>query len=133
MGKEALNFAASIAEIREEKERQRARDAVKQVRTRLEDIWLEYSEELVYLEKDIGAWGTANGIQPEQALQVLAQVNQLDSLLGQYRPIRDQAQSRSVESSPGRPARPGAGVGNYRHRSRPGAELCSLRWCCPPG
>ena len=96
---EALNFAASIAEIREEKERQRARDAVKQVRTRLEDIWLEYSEELVYLEKDIGAWGTANGIQPEQALQVLAQVNQLDSLLGQYRPIRDQAQSRSVESS----------------------------------
>ena len=96
---EAMEFAAAIAEIREEKEKQRARDAVNQLRSRLEDIWIEYSDELIYLEKDIGIWGAANKIQPEEALQTLEQVNNLESLLEQYRPIRDQAQSRSVESS----------------------------------
>lgn len=95
----ALEFAAAISEIREEKEKQRARDAVNQLRTRVEDIWIEYSDELIYLEKNIGLWGSAQKIQPEEALNTLEQVNNLESLLEQYRPIRDQAQSRSVESS----------------------------------
>ena len=96
---EALEFAAAIADIVLEKEKQRARDAVNQLKTKVEDIWLEFSDELVYLEKNIGLWGAARNIQPEEALETLARVNNLDSLLSQYRPIRDQAQSRSVESS----------------------------------
>ncbi len=95
----ALEFAAAIGDIVLEKEKQRARDAVNQLKTKVEDIWLEFSDELVYLEKDIGQWGAARNIQPEEALETLARVNNLDSLLSQYRPIRDQAQSRSVESS----------------------------------
>lgn len=96
---QALEFAAAIGEIVIEKEKQRARDALKQLKTKVEDIWLEFSDELVYLEKNIGLWGAARNIQPEEALETLARVNNLDSLLSQYRPIRDQAQSRSVESS----------------------------------
>ena len=96
---EALEFAAAIGDIVLEKEKQRARDAVNQLKTKVEDIWLEFSDELVYLEKNIGLWGAARNIQPEEALETLARVNNLDSLLSQYRPIRDQAQSRSVESS----------------------------------
>jgi hypothetical protein len=95
----ALEFAAAIGEIVIEKEKQRARDALKQLKTKVEDIWLEFSDELVYLEKNIGLWGAARNIQPEEAVETLARVNNLDSLLSQYRPIRDQAQSRSVESS----------------------------------
>ena len=95
----ALEFAASIGGIVEEKEQQRARLAVRQLKTKVEDIWLEYSEELIYLEKNIGLWASSRRIQPEEALQTLAQVINLEDLLGQYRPIRDQAQSRSVESS----------------------------------
>lgn len=96
---QALEFAASIAEIVSEKEKQRARDAVKQLKTKVEEIWLDFSDELVYLEKNIGHWGAARNIQPGEALETLARVNNLESLLSQYRPIRDQAQSRSVESS----------------------------------
>ena len=96
---EALEFAAAIGDIVVEKEKQRAREAVNQLKARIQDIWLEYSEELVYLEKSISEWSAARNIQPEVALETLAQVNYLDSLLEQYRPIRDQAQSRSVESS----------------------------------
>ena len=96
---QALEFAAAIGDIVDEKEKQRARDAVNQLKTKVEEIWLDYSEELVYLEKDMGRWGAARNIQPEEALHTLARVNNLESLLGQYRPIRDQAQSRSVESS----------------------------------
>jgi len=96
---EALEFAAAIGEIVVEKEKQRAREAVNQLKARIQDIWLEYSEELVYLERSISEWSAARNIQPEVALETLAQVNYLDSLLEQYRPIRDQAQSRSVESS----------------------------------
>lgn len=95
----ALEFAAAISEIVLEKEKQRARDAVNQLKAKVEDIWLEFSDELVYLEKNIGQWGAARNIQPEEALETLARVNNLDSLLSQYSPIRDQAQSRSVESS----------------------------------
>ena len=95
----ALEFAESIGAIVEEKEQQRARLAVRQLKTKVEDIWLEYSDELIYLEKNIGLWGSSNRIQPEEALQTLAQVTNLEDLLSQYRPIRDQAQSRSVESS----------------------------------
>ena len=95
----ALEFAAAIGDIVLEKEKQRARDAVNQLKTKVEDIWFEFSDELVYLEKNIGQWGSARNIQPEEALETLARVNNLDSLLSQYRPIRDQAQSRSVESS----------------------------------
>ncbi len=95
----ALEFAAAIGEIVLEKEKQRARDAVNQLKAKVEDIWLEFSDELVYLEKNIGQWGAARNIQPEEALETLARVNNLDSLLSQYSPIRDQAQSRSVESS----------------------------------
>ena len=96
---EALEFAAAIGDIVVEKEKQRAREAVNQLKARIQDIWLEYSEELVYLERSISEWSAARNIQPEVALETLAQVNYLDSLLEQYRPIRDQAQSRSVESS----------------------------------
>ena len=96
---QALEFAAAIAEIVSEKEKQRARDAVKQLKTKVEEIWLDFSDELVYLEKNIGHWGAARNIQPGEALETLARVNNLESLLSQYRPIRDQAQSRSVESS----------------------------------
>lgn len=96
---QALEFAAAIGDIVLEKEKQRARDAVNQLKTKVEDIWLEFSDELVYLEKNIAQWGSARNIQPEEALETLAKVNNLDSLLSQYRPIRDQAQSRSVESS----------------------------------
>ena len=96
---EALEFASAIGEIVVEKEKQRAREAVNQLKARIQDIWLEYSEELVYLERSISEWSAARNIQPEVALDTLAQVNYLDSLLEQYRPIRDQAQSRSVESS----------------------------------
>ena len=96
---QALEFAAAIGDIVLEKEKQRARDAVNQLKTKVEDIWFEFSDELVYLEKNIGQWGSARNIQPEEALETLARVNNLDSLLSQYRPIRDQAQSRSVESS----------------------------------
>ncbi len=96
---QALEFAASIGDIVIEKEKQRARNAVNHLKNKLEDIWLEYSDELVYLEKNIGLWSAARNIQPEQALETLARVNNLESLLSQYRPIRDQAQSRSVESS----------------------------------
>ena len=95
----AEEFAAAIAEIREEKEKQRARDAVNKLKTKMEDIWLEYSDELIYLERNIGLWASTNRIQPEVALETLAQVMNLELLLSQYRPIRDQAQSRSVESS----------------------------------
>ena len=95
----ALEFAESIEGIVEEKEKQRARDAVNQLKTKAEDIWLEYSDELIYLEKNISLWASARSIQPEEALQTLAQVTNLEELLSQYRPIRDQAQSRSVESS----------------------------------
>ena len=95
----AQEFAAAIAEIREEKEKQRARDAVNKLKTKTEDIWLEYSDELIYLERNIGLWASTNRIQPEVALETLAQVMNLELLLSQYRPIRDQAQSRSVESS----------------------------------
>ena len=95
----ALEFAATVSEIRDEKEKQRARDAVNQLKRKLEDIWLEYSDELIYLEKNIGLWASARSIQPEVAIETLAQVVNLESLLSQYRPIRDQAQSRSVESS----------------------------------
>lgn len=95
----ALQFADAISEIVEEKERQRAKNAVNQLKTKLEDIWLEYSDELIYLEKNIGLWGSRSKIQPEVALQTLAEVTNLESLLSQYRPIRDQAQSRSVEST----------------------------------
>ena len=95
----ALQFADAILEIVEEKERQRAKNAVNHLKTKLEDIWLEYSDELIYLEKNIGLWGSRSKIQPEAALQTLAEVNNLESLLSQYRPIRDQAQSRSVEST----------------------------------
>lgn len=95
----ALEFADAIMEIVEEKERQRAKNAVNHLKTKLEDIWLEYSDELIYLEKNIGLWGSRSTIQPEVALQTLAEVNNLESLLSQYRPIRDQAQSRSVEST----------------------------------
>lgn len=95
----ALEFAAAVSEIRDEKEKQRARDAVNQLKRKLEDIWLEYSDELIYLEKNIGLWASARTIQPEVAIETLAQVVNLESLLSQYRPIRDQAQSRSVESS----------------------------------
>ena len=95
----ALQFADAISEIVEEKERQRAKNAVNHLKTKLEDIWLEYSDELIYLEKNIGLWGSRSKIQPEVALQTLAEVNNLESLLSQYRPIRDQAQSRSVEST----------------------------------
>ncbi|MYC30282.1 MAG: hypothetical protein F4X65_09355 [Chloroflexi bacterium] len=95
----ALLFADAISEIVDEKERQRARNAVNQLKTKLEDIWLEYSDELIYLEKNIGLWGSRSKIQPEVALQTLAEVNNLESLLSQYRPIRDQAQSRSVETT----------------------------------
>ena len=95
----ALEFADSIVDIVVEKEKQRARNAVNQLKTRLEDIWLEYSDELIYLEKDLGLWGSGSRIQPEAALQTLADVLNLETLLSQYRPIRDQAQSRSVESS----------------------------------
>ena len=96
---DALEFAAAIGDIVLEKEKQRARDAVNQLKTKVEDIWIEFSEELVYLEKNIGSWGSARNIQPEEALETLARVDNLESLLSQYRPIRDQAQSRSVESS----------------------------------
>ncbi|MDE2778086.1 MAG: hypothetical protein OXI91_00205 [Chloroflexota bacterium] len=96
---EALEFAAAIGDIVVEKEKQRAREAVNQLKARIQDIWLEYSEELVYLERSISEWSAARNIQPEVAVETLAQVNYLDSLLEQYRPIRDQAQSRSVESS----------------------------------
>ena len=95
----AQEFATAIAEIREEKEKQRARDAVNKLKTKMEDIWLEYSDELIYLERNIGLWASTNRIQPEVALETLARVVNLESLLSQYRPIRDQAQSRSVESS----------------------------------
>ena len=95
----ALEFAESIWGIVEEKERQRAKLAVSQLKTKVEDIWLEYSDELIYLEKNISLWGSGRRIQPEEALQTLAQVTYLEELLSQYRPIRDQAQSRSVESS----------------------------------
>ena len=95
----ALEFASAIDDIVQEKEKQRARDAVNQLKTKVEDIWIEFSDELVYLEKNIGLWGAARNIQPEEALDTLARVNNLESLLSQYRPIRDQAQSRSVESS----------------------------------
>ena len=95
----ALQFADAIWEIVEEKERQRAKNAVNHLKTKLEDIWLEYSDELIYLEKNIGLWGSRSKIQPEVALQTLAEVTNLESLLSQYRPIRDQAQSRSVEST----------------------------------
>ena len=96
---QALEFAAAIGDIVIEKEQQRARDAVNQLRTKVEDIWIEYSDELVYLEKNIGQWGATRNIRPEVALDTLARVINLESLLDQYRPIRDQAQSRSVESS----------------------------------
>ena len=96
---QALEFAAAIGDIVVEKEKQRARDAVNHLKTKLEDIWLEFSDELVYLEKNIGLWSATRNIQPEQALETLARVNNLESLLSQYSPIRDQAQSRSVESS----------------------------------
>ena len=96
---DALEFAAAIGEIVVEKEKQRAREAVNQLKARIQDIWLEYSEELIYLEKSISEWSAARNIQPEVAIETLAQVNYLDTLLEQYRPIRDQAQSRSVESS----------------------------------
>ena len=96
---QALEFAAAIGDIVVEKEKQRAREAVNQLKARIQDIWLEYSEELIYLERSISEWSAARNIQPEVALETLAQVNYLDSLLEQYRPIRDQAQSRSVESS----------------------------------
>lgn len=95
----ALEFAESIYDIVVEKETQRAKNAVNQLKTRLEDIWMEYADELIYLEKDLGMWGSGSRIQPEVALQTLADVLSLESLLSQYRPIRDQAQSRSVESS----------------------------------
>ena len=95
----ALEFAESIGSIVEEKENQRAKLAVSQLKTKVEDIWLEYSDELIYLEKNISLWGAARRIQPEEAFQTLAQVINLEELLSQYRPIRDQAQSRSVESS----------------------------------
>ena len=95
----ALEFAAAIGDIVAEKEKQRARDAVNQLKTKVEDIWIEFSEELVYLEKSMARWSSARNIQPEEALETLARVENLESLLSQYRPIRDQAQSRSVESS----------------------------------
>lgn len=95
----ALQFAAAVSEIRDEKEKQRARDAVKQLKTKLDDVWLEYSDELIYLEKNIEMWGSAANIEPAAAIQTLDRINNLESLLSQYRPIRDQAQSRSVESS----------------------------------
>ncbi len=96
---DALAFADSIRDLVEEKEKQRAREAVTRLRTKTEDIWMEYSEELIYLECDVERWHSARHIQPEEALKTLAQVTNLESLLSQYRPIRDQAQSRSVEFS----------------------------------
>jgi hypothetical protein len=96
---EALEFAAAIGNIVLEKEKQRAREAVNQLKTKAEDIWIEFSDELEYLEKDISLWSSTGNIQPEEALETLDRVNNLESLLIQYRPIRDQAQSRSVESS----------------------------------
>ena len=95
----ALEFAGSIGGIVEEKKKQRAKLAVNQLKSKSEDIWLEYSDELIYLEKNIAFWTSARNIQPEVALQTLARVTNLEDLLSQYRPIRDQAQSRSVESS----------------------------------
>ena len=96
---QALEFAAAIGDIVLEKDKMRARDAVNQLKTRAEDIWLEYSDELVYLEKNIESWAAARHIQPEEAVDTLTRVNNLELMLSQYRPIRDQAQSRSVESS----------------------------------
>ena len=95
----ALEFATAITEIREEKEKQRARDAVNLLKRKLEDVWLEYSDELLYLEKNIGPWVSARRVQPEVAIDTLTRVANLESLLSQYRPIKDQAQSRSVEFS----------------------------------
>ena len=96
---QALTFAADLKDILAEKREERSRMAVSHLKAKIKDIWLEYSEELVYLEKNIGGWAFAGEILPEDAMLALEKVNNLDLLLDQYRPIRDQAQSRSVENS----------------------------------
>lgn len=94
---QAREFALALSELADSKEKQRAHVTVNILKAKVVSIRQQFSEELTYLERDVGLWAAPVAIQPSVAAQALEHAARLESLLGQYRPIRDQAQVRSEE------------------------------------
>ncbi len=96
---QAREFAAAVSEIVDSKERQRAQVAVNILKAKVVSIRERYSEELSYLERDLDLWtaGTVAALPSSVAALALEPFSQMEFLLAEYRPIRDQAESRSEE------------------------------------
>ncbi len=94
---QAREFVLAFVELVDAKEKQRAHAAVNILKAKVIRIRQQFSEELTYLERDVDLWAAPVAIQPSVAARALEHSTRLESLLGQYRPIRDQARVRSEE------------------------------------
>ena len=94
---QAREFAAVVLELVAAKEKQRVQIAVNILKAKVTSIRQQFSEELTYLERDVELWAAPAAVPPSLAARGLEQATLLESLLSEYRLIRDQAPVRSEE------------------------------------